>query len=63
VQEINTAKGAGDDRIDGPAGASDVQLGVVANMGENVSLAHLDQSKLSVVAVGKVICPAVRTSE
>ena len=63
MQEINTAKSAGDDRVDAPAGTGDVQLGVATDMGEDVPLAQLDESKLSVVAVGKVVCTAVRAPE
>lgn len=56
VQEIDTTKGAGDNRVNLAASTLNLNLGVLSNMGKDVSLSHLDQSEFSVVAVREVVC-------
>jgi hypothetical protein len=55
VQEINTTKGASNERIDRMASTGNPQHRVPANVGEDVTLAQLDQGKLGVVAVGEEV--------
>jgi hypothetical protein len=59
VEEVDTAKGAGHKRVNPVAGALQVDLGIAADMGEDLVDAHLDQSQLCVVAVGEEILEAV----
>ena len=62
VQEIDTAKGAGDDGVDLVASALEPNLGVATNVREDITLAHLGERELDVVAVGEVVLQAVQTS-
>jgi hypothetical protein len=58
VKEVDTAKGPRNQREDGTSGPRNPELGVAADDREDVALAHLDEGKLNVVAVGKEVCLA-----
>lgn len=53
MEKINTAEGTGNERVE--FAIVNIDLGVLANMGENVVLAELDERKLSVVGMGREI--------
>jgi hypothetical protein len=55
VEEINASKGTGDERPDGGTGTLNADLGVAAHMGEDITLAHLDEGQFDVVGVSRVI--------
>lgn len=55
VEEINASKCTSYDRIDGVACALQLNLSIAANMGKDIALAHFDERKFGVVAVGEEI--------
>lgn len=59
MQEVNTTEGASDDRIDGTTGTLNLDLCVTTNVGEDITLAELNEGQLTVVTVGKEICRQV----
>lgn len=52
VKEINTTKSSSNDRIDRTASSLEIDLSITTAVGENVAFSHLNQSQLTVVAVG-----------
>ncbi|EPE06016.1 hypothetical protein F503_02845 [Ophiostoma piceae UAMH 11346] len=61
VQEVDATESASDHGVDGAVGAVEADAGAAADMGEDVALAHLNESQLSVVAVGEVVLKTVQT--
>lgn len=59
VKKVDTAKSAGGDGVDAVLGTLELHLGVAADVGKDVALAHFDEGQLGVVAVGKEICKSV----
>jgi hypothetical protein len=55
VEEVDTTKGTGYNRIDLVASTLDTNLSSTTDMREDVALAKFDQSKLGVVRMGTVI--------
>lgn len=55
VQEVNTAKSASHTGIDFVASPAETHASAATDMWENIALAHLNQSKLAVVAVRQEI--------
>ena len=55
VQEIDTAKGAGDNGIDLAACPLKTNLNAPAHVREDIALSHLNEGKFGVVAMSKVI--------
>ena len=51
MQEIDTTEGSSDARVNLMAGTRNLHESVAANMREDVTLAQLDESQLSIVAV------------
>jgi hypothetical protein len=55
VQEVDTAKGTSDKRVDLVTGTLEPDLSATTDVGEDVTFSHLDESQLGVVAVSKEI--------
>jgi hypothetical protein len=55
VKEIYASECTRYDRIDGMARALQLNLSIAANMGEDSALAHFNERKFSVVAVGEEV--------
>jgi hypothetical protein len=62
VQEIDTTESSSDDGEDRVASTLNLHLSVTSDMREDVSLAQLDQSQLSVVAVCREVFKTARMS-
>ena len=55
MEEIHSSKGTSGDRVHGVTSTLKADLRVPSNMGEDVVLAHLNESQLGVVAVGEIV--------
>ena len=59
MEEVDTTESSSDKREDGVTGTTNLHLSAAADVREDITLAHLDQSKLRVVAVCREILQAV----
>jgi hypothetical protein len=56
VEEVYTSEGTRRNGIDGITSTFQLNLSVAADVGEDVALAHFNERKLNVVAVGEEVC-------
>ena len=55
MEEIHSSKGTSGDRVHRVTDTRKADLGVPPDMGEDVGLAHFNESQLGVVAVGEIV--------
>ena len=62
MEEIDASEGTRGDGVDGMASTFQLDLSVAANVGKDIALAHFNERKLDVVAVGEEVYYSVRNA-